>query len=159
MCIYPRENHFLSDDFLLFLFSVIRMESVLNRLRSSMSSAATSAVSNAVQIASQVSNYLPGNPVTREFEATAHVASAGQGKLCPFQVFQMLMWLYLCSSSFIPTCDGKFLTWYVWMAMCISFSELYVSLSNQFTCSLSVTWIFVIKQFIFSTLCSIFIFK
>lgn len=55
------------------------MESVLNRLRSSMSSAATSAVSNAVQIASQVSNYLPGNPVTREFEATAHVASAGQG--------------------------------------------------------------------------------
>ncbi|KAK8387738.1 hypothetical protein O3P69_018319 [Scylla paramamosain] len=55
------------------------MESMLNKLRSSMSSAATSAVSNAVQIASQVSNYLPGNPVTREFEATAHVASAGPG--------------------------------------------------------------------------------
>ena len=57
-----------------------RMESMLNKLRSSMSSAATSAVSNAVQIASQVSNYLPGNPVTREFEATAHVASAGPGE-------------------------------------------------------------------------------
>ena len=56
------------------------MESMLNKLRSSMSSAATSAVSNAVQIASQVSNYLPGNPVTREFEATAHVASAGPGE-------------------------------------------------------------------------------
>ncbi|KAG0710692.1 SCY1-like protein 2 [Chionoecetes opilio] len=55
------------------------MESMLNKLRSSVSSAATSAVSNAVQIASQVSNYLPGNPVTREFEATAHVASAGPG--------------------------------------------------------------------------------
>ncbi|XP_071542803.1 SCY1-like protein 2 [Panulirus ornatus] len=55
------------------------MESMLNKLRSSVSSAATSAVSNAVQIASQVSNYLPGNPVTREFEATAHIASAGPG--------------------------------------------------------------------------------
>ena len=29
----------------------------------------------------QVSNYLPGNPVTREFEATAHIASAGNGNL------------------------------------------------------------------------------
>ncbi|XP_045584450.1 SCY1-like protein 2 isoform X2 [Procambarus clarkii] len=55
------------------------MELMLSKLRSSVSSAATSAVSNAVQIASQVSNYLPGNPVTREFEATAHIASAGPG--------------------------------------------------------------------------------
>ncbi|XP_042224746.1 SCY1-like protein 2 [Homarus americanus] len=57
------------------------MELMLSKLRSSVSSAATSAVSNAVQIASQVSNYLPGNPVTREFEATAHIASAGPGLL------------------------------------------------------------------------------
>lgn len=56
------------------------MESMLNKLRSSVSNVATSAVSNAVQIASQVSGYLPGNPVTREFEATAHIASAGPGK-------------------------------------------------------------------------------
>lgn len=55
------------------------MESMLNKLRSTVSSAANSAVSNAVQIASQVSNYLPGNPVTREFEATQHIASAGPG--------------------------------------------------------------------------------
>ncbi|XP_068218143.1 SCY1-like protein 2 isoform X2 [Palaemon carinicauda] len=55
------------------------MESMLNKLKSTVSSAATSAVSNAVHIASQVSTYLPGNPVTREFEATAHIASAGPG--------------------------------------------------------------------------------
>lgn len=70
------------------------MESVLNRLRSSMSSAATSAVSNAVQIASQVSNYLPGNPVTREFEATAHVASAGSGEFCLFPQFFHLTFIF-----------------------------------------------------------------
>lgn len=75
------------------------MESVLNRLRSSMSSAATSAVSNAVQIASQVSNYLPGNPVTREFEATAHVASAGQGQIYPFPVHFLLYNLKLDDES------------------------------------------------------------
>lgn len=57
---------------------------MLNKLRSHVSSAATSAVSNAVQIASQVSNYLPGNPVTREFEATVHIASAGPGKFSLF---------------------------------------------------------------------------
>ena len=56
------------------------MESMLNKLRSTVSSAASNAVSNAVSIASTVSNYLPGNPVTREFEATAHVGSAGPGK-------------------------------------------------------------------------------
>uniref|UniRef100_A0A6A7G441 SCY1-like protein 2 n=2 Tax=Hirondellea gigas TaxID=1518452 RepID=A0A6A7G441_9CRUS len=55
------------------------MENMLNKLRSTMSSAASNAVSNAVSIASQVSNYLPGNPVTREFEATSHIASAGTG--------------------------------------------------------------------------------
>ncbi|XP_047739124.1 SCY1-like protein 2 isoform X2 [Hyalella azteca] len=59
--------------------SIPGMENVLNKLRSTMSSAASNAVSNAVSIASQVSNYLPGNPVTREFEAIAHIASAGPG--------------------------------------------------------------------------------
>ncbi|KAK7075289.1 SCY1-like protein 2 [Halocaridina rubra] len=57
------------------------MESMLNKLRSTVSSAANSAVSNAVHIASQVSTYLPGNPVTREFEATSHIASAGPALL------------------------------------------------------------------------------
>ncbi|KAL7631809.1 UNVERIFIED_CONTAM: hypothetical protein RMT77_017884 [Armadillidium vulgare] len=55
------------------------MESMLNKLKSTVSSAASNAVSNAVSIASQVSNYLPGNPVTREYEATCHIASAGRG--------------------------------------------------------------------------------
>lgn len=67
------------------------MESMLNKLRSSVSSAANSAVSNAVQIASQVSNYLPGNPVTREYEATQHIASAGPGY---FTVLYYLMNTY-----------------------------------------------------------------
>lgn len=56
------------------------MESMLNKLKSTVTNAASNAVSNAVSIASQVSNYLPGNPVTREYEATAHIASAGRGK-------------------------------------------------------------------------------
>lgn len=39
-----------------------------------------SSVSNTV---SQLSGVLPGNPVTREFEATQYIASAGPGKaLC-----------------------------------------------------------------------------
>lgn len=29
---------------------------------------------------SQLSSVLPGNPVTREFDATCHIASAGPGK-------------------------------------------------------------------------------
>lgn len=37
-----------------------------------------SSVSNTV---SQLSGVLPGNPVTREFEATQFIASAGPGKL------------------------------------------------------------------------------
>jgi SCY1-like protein 2 len=43
---------------------------VLNKLRST--------VSNTV---SQLSSVLPGNPVTREFEATCHIASAGPGNV------------------------------------------------------------------------------
>lgn len=39
-----------------------------------------SSVSNTV---SQLSGVLPGNPVTREFEATQYIASAGPGK--PFK--------------------------------------------------------------------------
>jgi SCY1-like protein 2 len=43
---------------------------VLNRLRST--------VSNTV---SELLVVLPGNPVTREFEATCHIASAGPGSV------------------------------------------------------------------------------
>lgn len=42
---------------------------VINKLYSSVSSTV-----------SQLSGVLPGNPVTREFEASEHVASAGAGK-------------------------------------------------------------------------------
>lgn len=45
---------------------------VFNKLYSSMSSSVSSTVS-------QLSGVLPGNPVTREFEASEHVASAGPG--------------------------------------------------------------------------------
>ncbi|CAL4058588.1 unnamed protein product, partial [Meganyctiphanes norvegica] len=56
-----------------------RMESMLSKLRSTVSNVASRAASDAVGFASQVSNYLPGNPVTREYEVTAHIASAGPG--------------------------------------------------------------------------------
>lgn len=42
---------------------------VINKLYSSVSSTV-----------SQLSGVLPGNPVTREFEAEKHIASAGRGK-------------------------------------------------------------------------------
>ena len=41
---------------------------VINKLYSTVSSTV-----------SQLSGVLPGNPVTREFEATCHIASAGPG--------------------------------------------------------------------------------
>lgn len=45
---------------------------VINKLYSSVSSSVSSTVS-------QLSGVLPGNPVTREFEAEVHIASAGPG--------------------------------------------------------------------------------
>jgi len=48
----------------------------LNRLASAASSAVTSTV---FSTASAIKDVLPGNPVTREFEAQEHVGSAGPG--------------------------------------------------------------------------------
>ncbi len=48
----------------------------LNRLASSLSSSVTSTVFSTV---STIKDVLPGNPVTREFEAQEHVGSAGPG--------------------------------------------------------------------------------
>lgn len=45
---------------------------VFNKVFSQVSSSVHSTVS-------QLSGVLPGNPVTREFESTAHIASAGTG--------------------------------------------------------------------------------
>lgn len=36
--------------------------------------------SSVSQTVSQLSGVLPGNPVTREYESSAHIASAGPGK-------------------------------------------------------------------------------
>ena len=48
----------------------------LTRFASSLQSSVSSTVFSTV---SAVNSVLPGNPVTREFEATEHVASAGPG--------------------------------------------------------------------------------
>lgn len=47
---------------------------VFNKVLSQVSSSVSSTVS-------QLSGVLPGNPVTREFESSAHIASAGTGKI------------------------------------------------------------------------------
>lgn len=54
---------------------------VLNKLRNTVSNTISNTVQNTAYGLSQLSSVLPGNPVTREFEATAHVASAGSGLL------------------------------------------------------------------------------
>ncbi|XP_046617682.1 SCY1-like protein 2 [Neodiprion virginianus] len=58
---------------------------VLNKLRNTVSNTISNTISNTVNSTayglSQLSSVLPGNPVTREFEATAHVGSAGPGLL------------------------------------------------------------------------------
>ena len=59
----------------------------LTRLASSLQSSVSSTVFSTVSV---VNSVLPGNPVTREFEATEHIASAGPGtqsiipQLCSF---------------------------------------------------------------------------
>lgn len=45
---------------------------VFNKIYSQVSSSVSSTVS-------QLSGVLPGNPVTREFDAVSHIASAGPG--------------------------------------------------------------------------------
>lgn len=47
---------------------------IFNKVLSQVSGSVSSTVS-------QLSGVLPGNPVTREFESTAHIASAGTGEL------------------------------------------------------------------------------
>lgn len=58
-----------------------------------------SSVSNTV---SQLSGVLPGNPVTREFEATQYIASAGPGKaLCSMYY---CIWYSLEENRIISVC-------------------------------------------------------
>ncbi|XP_012265187.2 SCY1-like protein 2 [Athalia rosae] len=54
---------------------------VLNKLRNTVSNTISNTVNSTAYGLSQLSSVLPGNPVTREFEATAHVGSAGPGLL------------------------------------------------------------------------------
>ncbi|KAI4489498.1 hypothetical protein M0802_011033 [Mischocyttarus mexicanus] len=54
---------------------------VLTKLRNTVSNTITNTVHNTAYGLSQLSSVLPGNPVTREFEVTAHIASAGPGLL------------------------------------------------------------------------------
>ncbi|XP_066581269.1 V-type proton ATPase catalytic subunit A-like [Prorops nasuta] len=54
---------------------------VLTKLRNTVSNTISNTVQNTAYGLSQLSNVLPGNPVTREFEAIAHIASAGPGLL------------------------------------------------------------------------------
>lgn len=57
-----------------------------------------SSVSNTV---SQLSGVLPGNPVTREFEATQYIASAGPGKHCVIYAIDLLFNLNTYCTSII----------------------------------------------------------
>ncbi|KAJ8686700.1 hypothetical protein QAD02_022494 [Eretmocerus hayati] len=54
---------------------------VFNKLRNTVSNTLSNTVSNTAHSLSQLSSVLPGNPVTREFEATAHICNAGPGLL------------------------------------------------------------------------------
>lgn len=54
---------------------------VLTKLRNTVSNTITNTVHNTAYGLSQLSSVLPGNPVTREFEVIAHIASAGPGLL------------------------------------------------------------------------------
>jgi len=53
---------------------------MFNKLKSSLSSTVTNTITNTVyNTGTIISGVLPGNPVTRDFEVTAHIASAGPG--------------------------------------------------------------------------------
>ncbi|XP_012272341.1 SCY1-like protein 2 [Orussus abietinus] len=54
---------------------------VLNKLRNTVSNTISNTVTNTAYGLSQLSTVLPGNLVTREYELTAHIASAGPGLL------------------------------------------------------------------------------
>lgn len=59
---------------------IVNME-VLNKLRNTVSNTLSNTVSSTAHSLSQLSGVLPGNPVTREFEVTAPICSAGPGLL------------------------------------------------------------------------------
>lgn len=50
---------------------------MFNKVFSQVSNSVRDSVSSTV---SQISGVLPGNPVTREFESSVHIASAGNGR-------------------------------------------------------------------------------
>lgn len=54
---------------------------VLTKLRNTVSNTISNTVQNTAYGLSQLSNVLPGNPVTREFEVITHIASAGPSLL------------------------------------------------------------------------------
>uniref|UniRef100_A0A0C9RB40 SCYL2 protein n=1 Tax=Fopius arisanus TaxID=64838 RepID=A0A0C9RB40_9HYME len=54
---------------------------VLNKLRNTVTNTISNTVNSTAYGLSQLSSVLPGNPVTREFEATGHIGSAGPGLL------------------------------------------------------------------------------
>ncbi|XP_014227609.1 SCY1-like protein 2 [Trichogramma pretiosum] len=54
---------------------------VFNKLRNTVTNTLSNTVSNTAHSLSQLSSVLPGNPVTREYEVTAHICSAGPGLL------------------------------------------------------------------------------
>lgn len=55
---------------------------------------------------SQLQGVLPGNPVTREYEVIAHVASAGSGKNVTLHVPQVL-WEPVQILNILRYCTGK----------------------------------------------------
>ena len=50
---------------------------VFNKLRNTVSNTLSNTVSSTAHSLSQLSGVLPGNPVTREYEITSHICSAG----------------------------------------------------------------------------------
>ena len=68
---------------------------VLAKLRNTVSNTISNTVQNTAYGLSQLSNVLPGNPVTREFEVTAHIASAGPSLLWKIYNGYKKHWHYL----------------------------------------------------------------
>lgn len=70
-----------------------------------------SSVSNTV---SQLSGVLPGNPVTREFEATQFIASAGPGKNLLMYIFKICIQAFACEYYLLCTIFDLILTPFVY---------------------------------------------
>ena len=56
------------------------MDNVFNKLRLTLINTVGSAVGSTAQVVTQVSHALPGNNVTKEYEAVKLIASAGPGE-------------------------------------------------------------------------------